>query len=100
METNLLLLLLFIFGLCAFLGFEFVVKASAALHLPLLSGLNLFPGVILLAALVAAGLAYGGVYDFAALLGGFAVAFAAAGVVGSYLKVEKTLDSDSEKKEA
>lgn len=100
METNLLLLLLFILVVCLFLGYEVVAKAPDALHLPLLSGLNLFSGVIVLTALLSAGLAYGGAYDFAALIGGFAVAFASAGAIGAYFKAEKTLDSDSEKKEA
>jgi NAD(P) transhydrogenase subunit alpha len=98
METNLLLLLLFVLVVCLFLGYEVVAKAPVALHLRLLSGLNLFSGVILLAALLAAGLAYGGSYDFAALLGGFAAAFATAGAVGSYLQANRALD-DSPKKE-
>jgi NAD/NADP transhydrogenase alpha subunit len=99
METSLLLLLLFILAVCLFLGFEVAAKTPAALRLSFLSGLNLFSGVIVLVAILAAGLAYGKQYDFAALLGGFAVAFAAAAATGGWLFANREPDDKSPKKE-
>ncbi len=99
METSLLLLLLFVLVVCLFLGFEVAAKTPAVLHLPFLSGLNLFSGTIVLAAILAAGLAYGKQYDVAALLGGFAAAFATAGAAGGWLLANRDSDEKSKKEE-
>jgi NAD(P) transhydrogenase subunit alpha len=98
METN-LFLLLFVLVVCLFLGFEVVAKTPAKAHLPLLSGFNLFSGLVVLVALFSAGLAYGGNYDFAALTGGFATAFATASAAGGYLLASRMLDETPLEKE-
>lgn len=91
METAVLIFLLFILVLSIFLGFEVAVKVPSSLHTPLLSGLNLVSGITVLGAILVAGLATGGRNDFAALLGGCAVAFATACGVGAFLLNDKVL---------
>ncbi len=89
MENAVLLLLLFILAFALFAGFETAAKTEATQHFALLSGINIFSAGIILAALLAAGLTYGGRYDFAAGLGGLATALAAAALTGSFLLAER-----------
>lgn len=91
MEAAVLLFLLFILVLSIFLGFEVVSKVPPSLHTPLLSGSNVVSGVTVLGAILTAGLANGGQNDFAAILGGCAVALAAACAVGAFLLTDKML---------
>ena len=48
-----LILLLFIFTLAAFLGFELISKVPSQLHTPLMSGSNAISGITIVGALVA-----------------------------------------------
>lgn len=89
MENTILILLLFILAFALFAGFEAVAKTETPKSLPLLSGINIPAAGIILAALLSAGLTYGGRYDFAALLGGVATALAAAALTGSFLLAER-----------
>jgi len=91
METAVLIFLLFILVLSIFLGFEVAVKVPSSLHTPFLSGLNLVSSITVLGAILAAGLATGGRNDFAAVLGGLAVAFATTCAVGAFLLTDKML---------
>ena len=50
-----LVLLLFIFVLAAFLGFELIAKVPSQLHPPLMSGSNAISGITIVGALLAAG---------------------------------------------
>ena len=50
-----LILLLFIFVLAAFLGFELIAKVPSQLHTPLMSGSNAISGITIVGALLASG---------------------------------------------
>jgi NAD(P) transhydrogenase subunit alpha len=81
-------LLLFIFILSAFLGFELISKVPSQLHTPLMSGSNAISGITIVGALLAAGLEGGPV---ATTLGTLAVVFATINVVGGYLVTDRML---------
>jgi proton-translocating NAD(P)+ transhydrogenase subunit alpha len=81
-------LLLFIFILTAFLGFELISKVPSQLHTPLMSGSNAISGITIVGALIAAGME-GGV--IATILGTLAVVFATINVVGGYLVTDRML---------
>lgn len=82
-------LLLFIFVLAIFLGFELISKVPSQLHTPLMSGSNAISGITIVGALAAAGLGMGGA--FGTFLGFLAVVFAAINVVGGYLVTNRML---------
>ncbi len=82
-------LLLFIFVLAIFLGFELISKVPSQLHTPLMSGSNAISGITIVGALAAAGLGVGG--PFGTLLGLLAVIFASINVVGGYLVTNRML---------
>lgn len=82
-------LLLFIFVLAIFLGFELISKVPSQLHTPLMSGSNAISGITIVGALAAAGLGIGG--GVGTLLGTLAVAFATINVVGGYMVTNRML---------
>lgn len=82
-------LLLFIFVLAIFLGFELISKVPSQLHTPLMSGSNAISGITIVGALDAAGLGLGG--PFGTLLGILAVTFATINVVGGYMVTNRML---------
>lgn len=83
-------LLMFVFVLAIFLGFELISKVPSQLHTPLMSGSNAISGITIVGALLAAGQgqAHGWV---TVLLGTLAVAFAMINVVGGYLVTDRML---------
>ncbi|MEM7145100.1 MAG: NAD(P) transhydrogenase subunit alpha [Verrucomicrobiota bacterium] len=83
-----LVLLLFIFVLAAFLGFELIAKVPSQLHTPLMSGANAISGITIVGALLAGGSEGGGM---GAVLGVAAVMFASINVVGGYLVTDRML---------
>ena len=88
MET--LVLLLFVFVLAAFLGFELIQKVPSQLHTPLMSGSNAISGITVVGALIAAGVGA----DHGALgkwLGFAAIVLAMINVVGGYLVTDRML---------
>jgi NAD(P) transhydrogenase subunit alpha len=80
--------LVFIFIISAFLGFELISKVPSQLHTPLMSGSNAISGITIVGAIVAAGAAHGNV---AIVLGVLAVIFAMINVVGGYLVTDRML---------
>ncbi len=80
-------LLLFIFVLAMFLGFELITKVPSQLHTPLMSGSNAISGITIVAALLSAGQGSG----FSAWLGVLAVVFAMINVVGGYMVTDRML---------
>ncbi len=89
-------LLLFIFVLAIFLGFELISKVPSQLHTPLMSGANAISGITIVGAILAAG-ADAGV--FATVLGILAVTFASINVVGGYLVTDRMLEMFKQRKE-
>lgn len=81
-------LLIFIFVLSIFLGFELISKVPSQLHTPLMSGSNAISGITIVGALIAAGTEHGTV---ATVFGTLAIAAATINVVGGYLVTDRML---------
>ncbi len=88
-------LLLTIFVLAVFVGFEIITKIPPTLHTPLMSGSNAISGITLVGALVAAGT---GDSTVARVLGLVAVILATMNVVGGFLVTHRMLDMFRKKK--
>lgn len=84
-----IILLLFIFTLAAFLGFELIAKVPSQLHTPLMSGSNAISGITIVGAIIATGATKND--DFATILGFVALVLAAINVVGGYLVTDRML---------
>ncbi len=87
MEVDLVILLT-IFVLAIFVGFEVITKVPPMLHTPLMSGSNAISGITVVGALVAAGAGKG---SFSTALGVIAVVFATVNVVGGFLVSHRML---------
>ncbi len=83
-----LVLLLFIFTLAAFLGFELISKVPSQLHTPLMSGSNAISGITIVGALIYAGRTDS---DLAVWLGLAALILATINVVGGYVVTDRML---------
>jgi proton-translocating NAD(P)+ transhydrogenase subunit alpha len=81
-------LLIFVFVLAIFLGFEMISKVPSQLHTPLMSGSNAISGITVVGALIATGTGRGTVMI---VLGTLAVALAMINVVGGYLVTDRML---------
>lgn len=84
-----LLLLLFVFVLAAFLGFELIAKVPSQLHTPLMSGSNAISGITIVGAILATMVNSDG--ELAKYLGLAALVFAAINVVGGYMVTDRML---------
>ncbi|MHC4178509.1 MAG: proton-translocating transhydrogenase family protein, partial [Planctomycetota bacterium] len=82
--TSQLILLVTVFVLAIFVGFEIITKIPPTLHTPLMSGSNAISGITVVGALIAAGAAGSGQGFWASPLGLFAVALATVTVVGGF----------------
>ena len=84
-----IILLLFIFTLAAFLGFELISKVPSQLHTPLMSGSNAISGITIVGALLATAATAGS--TFATVLGVIALVLASINVVGGYVVTDRML---------
>ena len=84
-----IILLLFIFTLAAFLGFELISKVPSQLHTPLMSGSNAISGITIVGALLATAGTAGS--TFATILGVVALVLATVNVVGGYFVTDRML---------
>ncbi|MCZ6673196.1 MAG: NAD(P) transhydrogenase subunit alpha [Verrucomicrobia bacterium] len=84
-----IILLLFIFTLAAFLGFELIAKVPSQLHTPLMSGSNAISGITIVGAILATMLNPQG--TTAMILGFAALVLATINVVGGYLVTDRML---------
>jgi NAD(P) transhydrogenase subunit alpha len=84
-----LVMLVFVFVLAMFLGFELITKVPSQLHTPLMSGSNAISGITIVGALLAAGSVQSD--TLSTTLGMFAVAFATINVIGGYLVTDRML---------
>ncbi len=92
------MLLIFIFVLSIFLGFELISKVPSQLHTPLMSGSNAISGITIVGALLAC---FAGVEDgLAIFLGTAAVAFATINVIGGYMVTDRMLEMFKKKDSA
>jgi len=93
---ELLVLLLTIFVLAIFVGFEVITKVPPTLHTPLMSGSNAISGITIIGALLFAG-------DpdspwLVKMMATAALAFATINVVGGFLVTHRMLDMFRKKK--
>jgi len=84
-----LVMLLTVFVLAIFVGFEIITKVPPTLHTPLMSGSNAISGITIVGAVVAAGSAETG--WVATTFGFIAVVMATVNVVGGYLVTHRML---------
>ncbi len=87
MEVGLILMVT-IFVLAMFVGFEVITKVPPTLHTPLMSGSNAISGITVIGALIAAGAEH---TSLASILGAVAVALATVNVVGGFLVTDRML---------
>jgi len=83
-----ILMLLYVFVLACFIGFELISKVPPTLHTPLMSGSNAISGITLVGALLSAGMEQ---FTITTILGVIAVVFATINVVGGYLVTDRML---------
>jgi len=81
-------LIVTIFVLALFIGFEIITKVPPTLHTPLMSGSNAISGISIIGALISAGAEN---VSLAAVLGIIAVALATVNVVGGFLVTDRML---------
>ncbi len=86
---NELVLLLTVFVLAIFVGFEIITKVPPTLHTPLMSGSNAISGVTLIGALLSAGTQHS---TLTTTLGVIAIALATVNVVGGFLVTHRMLE--------
>ena len=95
--TEGLVILLVIFVLAMFVGFEVITKVPTTLHTPLMSGSNAISGITIIGSMVVAGM---GATTLATIFGVIAVAFAMINVVGGYVVTDRMLQMFKRKPEA
>ncbi len=83
-----LIVSLFIFVLAAFVGFEVISKVPPTLHTPLMSGANAISGIVLVGAIIVAGIRE---LSLPVILGFVAVILATINVVGGFLVTDRML---------
>lgn len=83
-----LILLVFVFVMAVFLGFELIQKVPSQLHTPLMSGSNAISGITIVGAIVAIRSSGG---ELASWLGFAALILATINVVGGYLVTDRML---------
>ena len=86
MEAFVLVLTIFLLSL--FVGYEVITKVPPLLHTPLMSGANAISGITLVGTLVTSGQQ---LTTFTTILGFIAVAMATANVVGGFLLTHRML---------
>jgi NAD(P) transhydrogenase subunit alpha len=77
-----------VFALAVFVGFEVVSKVPTMLHTPLMSGTNAIHGIVIVGAILVAGVGGEGLRT---VLGLIAVAFGAINVVGGFMVTDRML---------
>jgi len=83
-----LIMVLTVFVLAIFVGFEIITKVPPTLHTPLMSGSNAISGITLIGAILSAGAQQ---TTLSTVLGVLAVAFATINVVGGFLVTHRML---------
>jgi NAD(P) transhydrogenase subunit alpha len=88
-----LVMLLTVFVLAIFVGFEIITKVPPTLHTPLMSGSNAISGITIIGALLLAGVLADqpGFNRLAQIMAFVAVIFASINVVGGFLVTHRML---------
>ncbi len=87
MDTSFILVIT-IFVLALFVGFELITKVPPTIHTPLMSGANAISGITLVGALYCAGSDYP---VMSQIMGFIAIAMATTNVVGGFLVTDRML---------
>jgi NAD(P) transhydrogenase subunit alpha len=95
---EMLVLLLTVFVLAIFVGFEVITKVPPTLHTPLMSGSNAISGITIIGALLLAGSIAEGYPNLARIMATVAVVFASINVVGGFLVTHRMLEMFSRKR--
>lgn len=88
MESLGIIMLIYVFVLAVFVGFELITKVPPTLHTPLMSGSNAISGITIVGAILSAGLEE---FTISTILGLVAVIFATINVVGGFLVTDRML---------
>jgi len=88
MELVDLIMLIYVFVLAMFVGFELITKVPPTLHTPLMSGSNAISGITIVGAIISAGLKD---FSLSTILGLIAIIFATINVVGGFLVTDRML---------
>jgi NAD(P) transhydrogenase subunit alpha len=91
-----LVILLFIFVLACFIGFELISKVPPTLHTPLMSGANAISGITIVGALIVAGSTGNPLSKY---LGLAAIIFATINVVGGFMVTDRMLEMFKKKED-
>ena len=91
-------MLLTVFVLAIFVGFEVITKVPPTLHTPLMSGSNAISGITIIGALILAGAFEPHTPEISKVLATVAVALAAINVVGGFLVTDRMLKMFSARK--
>ena len=89
-HNTLLVFELTILVLAIFLGFEVISKVPALLHTPLMSGTNAIHGIVIVGAMLVAGLDHKD--TLTTVVGLVAVVLASANVVGGFVVTDRMLE--------
>jgi len=95
MEVD-LTLLLFIFALASFIGFELISKVPPTLHTPLMSGANAISGITIVGALIVAG-SLGN--PLGKWIGFAAIILATINVIGGFMVTDRMLEMFKKKED-
>ena len=95
MEVD-LTLLLFIFALASFIGFELISKVPPTLHTPLMSGANAISGITIVGALIVAG-SLGN--PLGKWIGFAAIVLATINVFGGFMVTDRMLEMFKKKED-
>jgi len=98
MDVVKIMMVLYVFVLAIFIGFEIISKVPPTLHTPLMSGSNAISGITILGATLIAG-RYTDWTHWTGILGFFAVLFGALNVYGGYLVTDRMLRMFKTKKD-
>ena len=85
-----IVMLVFVFTLAGFLGFELISKVPSQLHTPLMSGSNAISGITVVGALLACAIHLKGT-RLGLVLGFIAIVLAMVNVVGGYIVTDRML---------
>jgi NAD(P) transhydrogenase subunit alpha len=88
MDAMNLIMLIYVFVLAMFVGFELITKVPPTLHTPLMSGSNAISGITIVGAIISAGLED---FSLSTILGLVAIIFATINVVGGFLVTDRML---------
>jgi NAD(P) transhydrogenase subunit alpha len=92
---ELFVMVLTIFVLAIFVGFEVITKVPPTLHTPLMSGSNAISGITFIGAMISAG----SNDQLTTILGFTAVVFASINVVGGFLVTDRMLKMFKKKRD-